>query len=127
MLIRTDTLQPWDRKRLADGILYPRNIEELWSDAALLAIGLVTMTPKAMPDGHRRTGPSTYGITGQEDYPTELIPPPTLEEIAEDRENETVNILDKNPILGRILFYLAKETRPSLTREQFATWIRGLA
>ena len=126
MLIRTDTLLPWNIKDRLGGILYPRNIEKVWTTAELAEIGLVKMIPMPLPDGWRRTGPSEYFIDGTEVYPTELIPPPTQAELDAEREFETIQILDENPILGKILFNLAKETRPNLQPAQFKAWVRGL-
>ena len=108
MLIRTDTLQPWDKKRLASGILHPRNIEQLWSDADLLEIGLVKRIPFVTPEGWRAIGGPTYDITGQETYQIELIPLPTAEEIAAEKVSDIDRVFNSYAIT-KLLFSLGKE------------------
>lgn len=67
MLIRFDTLQPWSgSERLPDenGVLYPSNIEELWSAADLAAIGLAIPLPFTAPDGFHAIGAPRYELDG---------------------------------------------------------------
>lgn len=59
MLIVTRTLQPWQGE-IIDGVRYPANVEQLWSDADLAAIGLSKFQPFVPPDGQVAVGPSTY-------------------------------------------------------------------
>lgn len=125
MLIRTDTLQPWRGERLSNGILYPKNIEQLWPVTDLLEIGLVVEIKFVLLTGWHFTGSSTWDITGQEFRPTEQIPPPTQAELDEDDAHELDFIFSKRVLL-KILFNLAKETSPTLTKAQFRTWIEGL-
>lgn len=59
MLIRKDTAQPWRGERLA-GTNYPENIEALWSDADLAAIGLARAVPFEAPEGRIAVGEARY-------------------------------------------------------------------
>lgn len=62
LIIKT-TLTPWAGERL-NGILHPRNIEHLWSDADLAALDLYRPEPFAVPAGHVTTGTVRYEWTG---------------------------------------------------------------
>lgn len=89
MLIRTDILKPWQGERLADGILYPVNIEQVWTPADLAAIGLVSRTPFVVADGFRTVGAASYAVDGAETFATEAIPPPTAQEISDKKDATT--------------------------------------
>lgn len=47
MLIVTETGQPWDTSQLIGDVRYPLNIETLWTDEELAAIGLARPAPAA--------------------------------------------------------------------------------
>ncbi len=131
MLIRTDTLKPWQGERLA-GILYPLTIEKLWSDPELAAIGLVKRKRFVVPDGQRIVAGAspTYAIDGSETYPVEDIPPPTAEQLAaEDAAN--VDDVVANPRMGKVLLELVNAIRdlqgkPEITADQLKTWVASL-
>lgn len=63
MLVRLDTLQPWAGERLND-VLYPGNIESLWSADDLAAIGLVTPVPFDLPEGFHIVGDARFELDG---------------------------------------------------------------
>lgn len=125
MLIRTDTLQPWKGERLSNDLLYPKNIDALWSDGELLNIGLVHAIQFILPTGYKFDGASTWDATGQEFRPTKLIPPPTPAELEEADNDELGSILSQR-VLKKILFALAKAAKPNLKEAQFESWVRGL-
>ena len=78
MLIQIKTLTPWDGSRI-DGTAYPANIEQLWSDADLAAIGLARFTPFVLPDGQVAVGQARYQLqpdgTIAEVFDTTSAPP----------------------------------------------------
>lgn len=85
MLVRGDTLEPWKGERLADGITYPLNIEQLWTEQEVNAIGLHYTLPFVLPSGQQIVAGSSPSYTlvenkAQESYPTEGIPKATLRE-----------------------------------------------
>ncbi len=122
MLIRTDTLTPWEGERLSDGVLYPKNIEKLWSVEELAAIGLVPMVPFVVPDGHMIIGEATYDATGQQTYPTEPIPPPTPEEIAADKA-EAMDGVFRSWATTKLLFYLGQAQGLFNSLEEMRAWV----
>ena len=75
MLIRTDTLKPWRGEPLND-ITHPLNIEDVWTDGELAAVGLVKAKPFVVPDGKQIVAGSepTYAEDGAETYPVEDTP-----------------------------------------------------
>ncbi|MEI9964361.1 MAG: hypothetical protein WDM92_06315 [Caulobacteraceae bacterium] len=100
MLVRLDTLQPWLGERLGeDEVLYPRNIEELWSAEDLAAIGLAIPTPFAAPDGQVITGAPRYETDGangvREVYDTQDAPAPPRRLIAKSVVQERVDAIGK--------------------------------
>lgn len=127
MLIRTDTLQPWRGEPLA-GVRHPSNIEVLWTAPALAAIGLVFAKPAAIPEGHRRSGPSTYLEDGSEVIPSEPVPPPTPEELDVEKERTLDSHLAS--LAFRVLFdhenrIRSLEGRPAATPQQFRAALKA--
>jgi len=61
MLVRADTLNPWTGEHL-NGIAYPANIEQLWADADLGAIGLARPAPFVAPSGQVAVGAASYQL-----------------------------------------------------------------
>ncbi len=125
MLIRIDTLAPWRGEPL-NGIKHPKHIETLWSVEELATIGLVQVVKAVIPEGHRTVGEPSWDATGQEFRVTELIPPPTPEELSVEDARELDGIFSKR-VLVKTLFGLAKQTRPTLTMAEFREWIEGLS
>jgi hypothetical protein len=125
MLIRTDTLVPWKGEPLS-GLKHPKNIEKLWTVQELADVGLVVAIPLDIPPGHRRIGPISYNAAGQSFAATELIPPPTPAELDADDVKELNRIFSQRVLL-KILYALAKDARPALTRPEFRAWIEGLS
>lgn len=84
MLIRIATLTPWRGERTADGVALPPNIEKLWTDAELAAVGLVKAKPFVAPEGMRRVPGSepTYAADGATTWPTEPEPAPPPRQLA---------------------------------------------
>lgn len=64
MLIRRETLTPWNARERINGIMYQSNIEALWSAEELAAIGLYVPVPAVMPANHVKVGESSYEWTG---------------------------------------------------------------
>jgi len=59
----TDTFTPWDLGPIA-GIRHPRNIEQLWTDAELAAIGLFKAVETTIPVDMRSTGTDIQRVAG---------------------------------------------------------------
>ena len=55
MLREIETKEIWTGRALA-GVRHPSNIDDLWSDAELLAVGLERFTPPVLPAPPRRVG-----------------------------------------------------------------------
>jgi hypothetical protein len=125
MLIRTDILKPWKGERLK-GVLYPKNIEALWTEAELLAIELVREVPFVVPDGFRKLPNScTWDITGQQICDVEAIPAPTQEEIDTMEAAMLDGLLSSEP-LSKILLNLASASAQPLTEQEFRDWVGTL-
>lgn len=50
MLIKIETGKPWDASEPINEVRYPLNIETLWTDGELAAIGLARPAPPAEPE-----------------------------------------------------------------------------
>lgn len=72
------TWTPWNGERI-DDILHPVNIEQLWPDEELSAIGLARVVRAEVPAGKRATNWTLVDVAG---VPTET---PTLEDIPVER------------------------------------------
>lgn len=77
--------RPWTGEALA-GVRHPLNIEQLWTDAQLAAVGLYRVIPFVAPDGYSRTGQPSYALSGSAVAETfsVLLDPPT--QIISDRQ-----------------------------------------
>jgi hypothetical protein len=63
MLVRFDTLQPWDPTQDINGVRYPTTIEG-WSASDLKEIGLAVPTPFNAPAGYHTVGAPRYELAG---------------------------------------------------------------
>ncbi len=122
MLINVNTLLPWNHKDRLDGILYPSNIEKLWSVEELAVIGLVKEVPFLVPAGYRTTGPSTWDQNGVETRPVELIPLPTPEEIEAQKTAQLDGIFGDQAII-KLLYYLGQEQGMFNSLEAMRAWV----
>lgn len=61
--VENGTCKPWRGERLK-GIAYPANIEALWTDEELKAIGLFRVQRFAVPAGKKVAGPASYAVVG---------------------------------------------------------------
>jgi len=128
MLIRTDILRPWRGERI-DGVLYPRNIEFLWTVEELAAIKLVKEVPFKVPQGHRKVGAeATWNAAGQRHEETVEVPVPTPAEALADDSLRMDDLLGQYKMLQRVLWQLAKRAtnKPNMTLSEFKDWMRGL-
>jgi len=128
MLIRKDTLRPWEGEVLGE-LRHPLNIEQVWTVEELAAIGLVKAVHAVLPQGMMRLpGPATYDINGVETIPFGPFPEPTPEEIEENIQRRLAH-LDIDPMWG-FIFDLWNEVRvlkglSSLTKLQFKAVVRN--
>src|SRR6185437_4477625 len=64
-LIQTNTAVAWTGQRLADGNLYPLNVEAEWTPDALAGVGLYAAAPAdPVPVGQIVTGSSVQIVNG---------------------------------------------------------------
>ena len=130
MLIRTDTLVPWNGERIGSpALLHPPNIEHLWTVEALAAVGLIQRVPFVLPAGKRTVGNPTYDALGVETYVTEDIPPPTAEQVDAGKESYLNRHLVQ--LHWKILFDLVNDVRvlkgqAQLTAVQFRAAMKNL-
>lgn len=89
--IETDTFVAWDGKTRIGDILYPTNIEQLWSPEDLAAIGLYSPAPADdVPTDKIVVSTSVQRVNGQVKFVNTLDDRP-LEEITPEMVNEERN------------------------------------
>lgn len=88
MLVVIETLQPWAGEPL-NGVRHPRNIEQLWTDQELTAVGLAKPVRFETPEGKVTTGAVRYVLNEGvvcEEYDVENAPPPPVPNSISDRQ-----------------------------------------
>lgn len=126
MLVRSDTLTRWRLEPL-NGISHPRNIETLWSDAELAAIGLYRVVPFVLPEGKRKVSGPTYEIVdgkAVESFVVEDIPP-----LTDVQKDELVP--PNTSMMFKVLFVLWNDMREgkgqvALTPIQFRVLLKSM-
>jgi hypothetical protein len=125
-LVVRSTLEPWQGEPL-DGIRHPLSIEQLWSDAELLSVGVSRPEPFVLPDGKVAVGAPFYTlVVGEamvrEVYETQGTPPPSTEDVDRERDHR----IDGGLEFGGKVFQTRSQDRENIAGASLAAFMAML-